>query len=53
MGPRAGLEERRNILPLPGLKLRPLSCPVRSRPLSWLPPYFGKGGVEWNRVHYY
>jgi hypothetical protein len=43
MSPRTGLDdmERRKILPLPGLKLRPLGCPVCSvtilTALSWLP----------------
>jgi hypothetical protein len=38
VGPRAGLDDvdRRIILPLPALKLRPLGRPARSQSLSWL-----------------
>jgi hypothetical protein len=54
VGPRTGLEdmERRKVLPLPGLELRPLDRPARSQSLYRLryPGFFleALGGQEIN-----
>jgi hypothetical protein len=55
VGPRAGLNdaERRKILPLPGLELRPLGCPARSQSLYRLHYVFvtPQYQVSWKPVH--